>query len=461
MLSRVVLLFLLCIGAVVVSAQSISSHILENNDSLSTSATRIPAENSRIQKVDSFNTSAQHKKDTIEEKLDRLNAKTVLVQDYTGSKLDSVNQKINHPTEFIRDKTKGIVRKVPLNEKVQHANISDVSMPDIGPEVSTDVNLPTDLKIPALEETSLNPPDITGLSENVPDINGGLTEVRQYEGDLQKIKEGTQQDPDKLAELAEQKVSEISAVNDASQEITKATEEQAKYEAMVQRYRDQKLIQEEIDRKYKGVANDYIMQQSEKVNAARDKLNISKYKKHGLGSVKEIFKKQSDELEGKKFYQRLVPGLNWQLYNKGFVSSDISLQLGYRLTPRFTSGIGIVYRVGFDKKFDSFVKGMNTFGGRVYADMLIVKGLFLHGEFEALRQDASYTAYMNEPVSRKVCESNFGLGKRFNITRNIRGGILAIYRVEYQGALPAANKVNVRMGVDYVFRRAKKKLNGL
>ena len=419
MLSRVVLLFLLCIGAVVVSAQSISSHILENNDSLSTSATRIPAENSRIQKVDSFNTSAQHKKDTIEEKLDRLNAKTVLVQDYTGSKLDSVNQKINHPTEFIRDKTKGIVRKVPLNEKVQHANISDVSMPDIGPEVSTDVNLPTDLKIPALEETSLNPPDITGLSENVPDINGGLTEVRQYEGDLQKIKEGTQQDPDKLAELAEQKVSEISAVNDASQEITKATEEQAKYEAMVQRYRDQKLIQEEIDRKYKGVANDYIMQQSEKVNAARDKLNISKYKKHGLGSVKEIFKKQSDELEGKKFYQRLVPGLNWQLYNKGFVSSDISLQLGYRLTPRFTSGIGIVYRVGFDKKFDSFVKGMNTFGGRVYADMLIVKGLFLHGEFEALRQDASYTAYMNEPVSRKVCESNFGLGKRFNITRNI------------------------------------------
>jgi hypothetical protein len=460
MLLRIVLIFFLLISQTIVFAQSVSTPILNSSDSLFNTTA-----NPSVSKIRSLNTSAQHKKDTIQKKLDSLNVKVVQVQNHTRSKLDSTNQKINQSSALIDDRTKGIIQKVPVNEQVQHLDIPAIdapntSIPDIGAMESPDVNLPSDLKIPAIEEVPLNQPEITGLSENIPDIDGGLREVREYEGDLKKIKEGAQQDPDKLAELAEQKVSEMPVVNEATQEITKATEEQAKYEAMIQHYRDQKLIQEEIDRKYKAVANDYIIQQSEKVNAARDKLNISKYKKHSLSNIKDVFKRQSDELEGKKFYQRLVPGLNWQIYNKGFVSSDISLQIGYRLTPRLTSGIGIVYRLGFDKKFDSFVKGMNTFGGRVYADMLVVKGLFLHGEFEALRQDVSYKLYRNETVSPRVYESNFGLGKRFNITRNLRGNVIALYRLEYQGSLPI-NKIQVRMGIDYVFRRAKKKLDGL
>lgn len=460
MLTRIVLLFFLLISQAIVFAQSVSTPILNSSDSLSNTTV-----NPSASKIHSLNTNAQHKKDSIQRKLDSLDVKVVQVQNYTRSKLDSANQRINQSSVLINDRTKGINQKVPVNEQVQYLDIPAIdvpnaSMPDMGVTVSTDVNLPSDLKIPAIEEVPLNQPEITDLSENIPDIDGGLTEVREYEGDLKKIKEGAQQDSDKLAELAEQKVSEMPVVNEATQEITQATEEQAKYEAMIQRYRDQKLMQEEIDRKYKAVANDYVMQQTEKVNAARDKLNISKYKKYSLSNVKDVFKRQSDELEGKKFYQRLVPGLNWQIYNKGFVSSDISLQVGYRLTPRLTSGIGIVYRVGFDKKFDSFVKGMNTFGTRVYADILMVRQLFLHGEFEALRQDVSYKSYKNETISPRVYESNFGLGKRFNVTRNLRGNVTALYRLEYHGSLPV-NKIQVRMGIDYIFRRAKKKLNRL
>lgn len=459
--SQVVLLLLLWISQIVVSAQAVDT----SDNSLSHSAaTSVTGKNLGASEAHSLN-GVQHKKDTIERKLDSLNAKAVQSQDYVRYKLGSVGNRINQSTILIDDKTKDIIQKVPIDKQVQHLDapaidVPNTSMPDIGSVVSTDVNLPSNLKIPAIEEVSLNQPGITGLSENIPDIDGSLSEVSEYKDDLQKIKEGTQQDPNKLAELAEQKASEMPVLNEATQEITKATEEQAKYEAMIQRYRDQKLIQEEIDRKYKAVANDYIMQQTEKVNAARDKLNISKYKKHSLSNIKDVFKRQSDELEGKKFYQRLVPGLNWQIYNKGFVSSDISLQVGYRLTPRLTSGIGIVYRVGFDKKFDSFVKGMNTFGTRVYADILVVKGLFLHGEFEALRQDVSYKSYKNETISPRVYESNFGLGKRFNVTRNLRGNVTALYRLEYHGSLPT-NKIQVRMGIDYIFRRAKKKLNRL
>lgn len=427
--------------------------------------------------LDKVHINAQHSTDSISQSVANLNRKAEDVQRYTQNKTDSLQQKIIRSTAKLKDKTEselpGIAEKglqLPSVEK-QIPSITPVNSSDLSPNLKTNIPDTKALQLPSTKLNAnlsdVNLPQTTDFDKisNIPGelegIDGKLGEVDNYQTNLQNIKENAPENLDKLSEQAEQRLTEVPDVGTVSKEIARATEGQARYEAMVQRYRDRKLLEEEISRKYKAVANDYVTQQAEKIQNAQRELELSKYKATRVKSVKDVFKKQSDELEGKKFYQRLVPGLNWQIYNKGFVSSDISLQVGYRLTPRLTSGIGIVYRVGFDKKFDSFVKGMNTFGGRVYADMLVVKGLFLHGEFEALRQDASYMIYMNEPVSRRVCESNFGLGKRFNITRNIRGGILAIYRVEYQGALPAANKINVRMGIDYVFRRAKKKLNGL
>lgn len=118
MLLRVVLLFLSCIAPVVVSAQSISSHILESKDSSSTSVATIPVENSGMQKVHLLNASVQHKKHTAGKKIDSLNVKVVQVQNYTRSKLDSTNQRINQSSVLIDDKTKGMIQKVPVNEQV-------------------------------------------------------------------------------------------------------------------------------------------------------------------------------------------------------------------------------------------------------------------------------------------------------------------------------------------------------
>jgi myosin heavy subunit len=429
--------------------------------------------------------NTQHSTDSISQSIANLNGKAQDVQRYTQNKTDSLQEKIIRSTTNLKNKAEselsGIAdkgRDIPSVEKLQLPSgekqipsLSSVNSPDLSPNLKTNIpdtkalqipstNLNTDLKDVSLPQTT-DLDKISNIPGELKDIDGKLGEVENYQADLQNLQENDPENLNKLSEQAEQKLTEVSDVGAVSKEIARETEEQAKYEAMVQRYRDRKLLEEEISRKYKAVANDYVTQQAGKVQEAQKQLELSKYKPTRGKSVKDVFKKQSDELEDKKFYQRLVPGLNWQVYNKGFVSSDISLQVGYRLTPRLTSGIGMVYRVGFDKKFDSFVKGMNTFGGRVYMDMLVIKGMFVHGEFEALKQDASYKLNTNEPISSRVYESNFGLGKRFNITRSIRGNIIAIYRVEYRGELPAANKVNVRMGIDYVFRRPKKKLNGL
>ena len=404
--------------------------------------------------------------------------KAQFIEQQAQRKIDSLQQKISSP---ITELEKKIGQKSNVTEKlISISGTTKTTIPSIEkPNTSiSNLNAPeklntgipgTDLKLPSVDKTvsGINLPQtgdlgkVNGLKEEVGGIDAKLEGVDQYEGDLQKIKEGAPENLEKLPEVAEQKLADIPEVGAASEEITKATAEQAKYEAMIQRYRDRKLLQNEITRKYKAVANDYVMQQAGKVQLAQKQLELSKYKAIRIKSVKDIFKKQSDELEEKKFYQRLVPGLMWQLYTKDFVSADVSLQVGYRVTPHLTTGIGGIYRLGFDKHFDYFVKGLQTFGGRAYADLTITKGLFVHGEFEALKLHPSITINTREPLSKHVYESYFGLGKRFNITRNIRGNVLGLYRLEYSGKLPAASKVSVRFGVEYVFRRPKKKLNGL
>jgi hypothetical protein len=164
------------------------------------------------------------------------------------------------------------------------------------------------------------------------------------------------------------------------------------------------------------------------------------------------------ELDGKKFYQRIVPGITWQIYNQDYVSIDFGLQAGYRVSPKFTAGIGGVYRVGFSEDFDNYVKGLRTYGGRIYAELAIAKGVFAHGEFEMLKVNPAIQQATVDPVSDRVNGGYFGLGKRFKLSRTIRGSVQGLYRVEYNGELPDVNAITARFGVEYTFRKKKKKL---
>lgn len=460
------------------SKERISSKDLSESDTLKKELSRLPSSSIRV------GGNTQHSTDSLQRDVDALNAEVIKAQGYTQNKGDSIRERISKPAGKLKDKTESkiptIVEKkieVPATEQLhlpsiknESPSLSSINTSGISPDIKTDIPTTDALRLPSTDVkdvSNINLPQAADLdkvndkSDNLKSIDGTLGEAGKYEADLQSIKEGTPDNLDKLSEQAEQKMTEIPEVGTASEEITQATEEQAKYEAMIQRYRDRKLLEEEINRKYKAVANDYVTQQTGKVQEAQKQLQLSKYKATRVKSVKDIFKKQSDELEEKKFYQRLVPGITWQIYTKDFVLADVSLQVGYRVTPRLTTGIGAIYRLGFDKQVDFFVKGLKTFGGRAYLDMTIAKGLFAHAEFEALKLHPTTSLNTNETFSNKLYESYFGFGKSFNITRNVRGNVFGLYRVEHAGKLPAASKVSVRFGIDYVFRRPKKKLSGL
>lgn len=238
----------------------------------------------------------------------------------------------------------------------------------------------------------------------------------------------------------------------------KVTREQEKYQALIKQYKDQKVLKKEMERKARIVANEYLAAHSAKLAEAQQKIAQAKIEANKIRRLKDIFKRRSDELVGKKPYRRIVPGITWQLYNKNFVSAEFGLQVGYRVSPRITMGIGYVHRWGFSQSFNNFVKDLDTYGGRAYADAALVKGMFLHGEFEAIHVGHTLQTGPNEADRSPVLGSYFGLGKRFKISHNFRGNVMGVFMVNCNAELPDVGKLNLRFGVEYIFRKKRIKI---
>jgi len=444
----------------------------------------------------------KHKSDSLE------NTITKLSND-VNKKVEGVNQSIQYKTDSLSHKATDIVTstETKLETKVkqvtgENAKIPDAdklnaagNMPDLkttGTDLPSVSGIKTDTKLPELNTGSISKElgneipkvDNVDISKDIPSVKDGISDINlpktdelskvkdvsgeiktldgklagaeKYEGEAQKLKN---MDANQIQKETESQLKNVSQVKELGGEITKAQKIQAQQEALLQKYRDQKLLEQEIKRKAANVANDFMGQHATEVKNAQAQLTKSKKGLHSIKNFNDLFKRRSDELVGKKFYQRLLPGITTQVYqNNKTVSIDAGLQVGYRISPRFTAGIGGLYRIGFNSDYKYYVRGMGVYGGRVYMDLAAYKGIFIHGEFEMLKLDSSrmISIQKTESISNKVYGSYFGLGKKINISRRINGSVMGLYRVEYDGKLPSIRKLNMRLGFDYLIGKKKR-----
>jgi hypothetical protein len=280
---------------------------------------------------------------------------------------------------------------------------------------------------------------------------------------LNKVKQGDLSSVDNAAKQAEDKATEVGGISDATEKAGKLTEQKEKltkqqeeYLAMVQQYRDKKLEREEILRKAKNVANDKLNKFTPEITQAQEKLAEAKKAKSGLSSVKAFFKRPNS-LKEKPFYERIVPGISLQAYKNKVYSVDFAPQVGLKLSGRFTIGVGGIYRVGLNEKFDFWAEGMGIYGYRYYGQINLLKGFYLHGEMEQLRLQ-KYTApkFSIEQRAQKLQNFHVGLGKRYALSKKWHGNVLVLYRGELEGHMPSMNKINLRVGFDFNTKKRKK-----
>ena len=337
-----------------------------------------------------------------------------------------------------------------LDQKLYLPGTEKMDIPSI--DINTKVNVPA-VKVPGTEQLE----KVDDVTEQVKRIDNKFGKAETYEKEITDLKTDAPEKLEKLPEDAEKRLTDIEVVKKAVGKLSKAEQIRIRNEAMLKQYRDKKLLTQEIKRKSENLANDLFLKNADKVKTAQDQLSKSKQAAGKIKNVRDVFTKRSTELEGRQFYQRLVPGITWQIYTRqGMVSADLAFQIGYRITPKVTLGSGAIYRLGFGDQFDYYVEGLNTYGIRGYVDLSMVKGFFFHGEFETMKLDPHFQS-VNEPPVTRTYGSYFGLGKRISLSQNLRGNVFGLYRINYNGELPNVNQLVLRFGLEYSFKKTRKK----
>lgn len=441
----------------------------------------------------------QQARDVVNKPVNQLNAGIQSIENKITQPVDSIQnainksvtnleKKINAPADSITQLINSNVRKITdatgikaedLKNPVKDLSPDAVKLPgqqDLVPSLSTD-KLNVDQKLP---DTKIG--DIEGLDElkekanevkqmpkdklkDVPGIeqaqkiNGKISaldqkldKVEKLEDDVKQVAQGKVEDLKNAPDQVEKQLLDKTVGKELTAQSKKIQEQQE----MIQRYKDRKLLEQELRSKALALANDKAGAHKALINKAAQSYEKERKLFGNFQSLKDLPKRPPNEMKGLSFRKRTLPGLNLQVYQSDQLFIDLMPQVGFRFTTRLTVGIGGTYRIGIQKSYDYFVEGQGVFGGRVYSDFMVAKGFFLHGDGEYLNASKS-TIRLPEPSTDRILASNFGIGKSYNISRRFKGSALALYRVEYFGHLTGQKKFNLRVGFDYVLSKKKKK----
>ncbi|WP_338766896.1 hypothetical protein WAF17_04735 [Bernardetia sp. ABR2-2B] len=149
---------------------------------------------------------------------------------------------------------------------------------------------------------------------------------------------------------------------------------------------------------------------------------------------------EDDEEEEKmRFIDRLFFGGNFgaSFGNQTFI--DVSPMVGYRITPRFSAGVGITYQYQrINDRFGNLLGKQSIYGGRVFSrynianDFLGVGNLFAHTEYETLFAKYSINNFNGTAEGTELFPAFFiGGGFAFPIGNRSAFTISALYNPFY------------------------------
>jgi hypothetical protein len=274
----------------------------------------------------------------------------------------------------------------------------------------------------------------------------GKTHASDHLASIEKLKV----DSAHIEKKAEEELLKSKALSKVNLELEKVTKFQKEQQDLIMhKGKDRKQLLADLTKKSDMVANDLVVKKADQVKEAQSTLS----KANSLTPKSKGFTNpfvSSSTFKKMKTYQRLVPGITGQVcsgYDVYVV--DLSLQIGYKLTPNIVMGVGGLSRIGVDEKINEYVKSIGVSGGRIYTSMAFFKGTFVHGETEMLRiKQSRMVGLTKNDFSTGIVCGNFGLGRTTRLTRRVNASVLALYRVEYEGTLPSAKKINIRLGVE-------------
>lgn len=294
------------------------------------------------------------------------------------------------------------------------------------------------------------------------DVGKGLTDVSTSTKEIGKYTEGVKNiTKDGLNDEKLKKEMEANAANLAG---GKALETQLtdieKQKAMVEKWNsDPEYRKEMAVNQAKEQATNHFAGKEKELLAAIDQLSQAKAKIKDAEQVVDMFKKSANPMKGRSFRERLDLGVSLQLLSRSDVlMTDFNPYAGYRISGRFTAGIGWVQRLPLSTKNYSVVELEDVYGPRTYLQFKIKGSAFVKAEVEFLNEFERVAG--QGPSAEKgrqwITDYLVGYKQSFKFSKKMGGHVQILYNLfDPFHQSPYFERVNIRFGFEFPQRKNK------
>lgn len=262
-------------------------------------------------------------------------------------------------------------------------------------------------------------------------------------------------DRENAPDLVEQKVGSVAGVKELEKQSGTVDQYQEKLTALS----DPSASKEKVAGVMKKAAINHFAGKEKQLQAAMDKMAKYKFKTASPTDIKQLGKRPVNAMKGKPFLERVVTGLYFQYQQKGLSLYDFNPYFGYRISGRFTAGIGWNHRYGRDTRLNRWDRNTRIYGPRSYADVRVYKGFIGHVEIEVMNafvhRDLTQQNYQ-EGQREWVSGTMTGMKKDYKIYKNLRGTVLLQYNIfNSKFKAPYVDRLNSRIGIEYLIHKQR------
>jgi hypothetical protein len=166
-----------------------------------------------------------------------------------------------------------------------------------------------------------------------------------------------------------------------------------------------------------------------------------------------LFADEDENVRNLPTRERILVGGNLSL-QIGNISTSvvISPNVGYRITNRLTSGLGLTYQYYRNRGWGNlagFTSVIHIYGGSLYSRYHITRQIFAHAEYEALNLDSQMGWLINPDSSTRFWEYNYFLGGGYRTRLGERASLnlMVLYNFNQNSLVYFQNPI-FRLGID-------------
>ncbi len=283
-------------------------------------------------------------------------------------------------------------------------------------------------------------------------VNEVTGKIDGYSKDVKTISSGNLNDMEQLPKELENRVSKLEEV----QGIQKQTQALDQYKKMAT---DEEALKQQAMQEVQKQAVDHFAGQGEQLKAAMDHMSKLKEKYTSLQDMKDLPKRVPNEMTGKPWIERFVPGITLQIQKNSNVMIDFNPLIGYRISDRLTAGAGWNERMSFGKNLKLNSQD-RIYGPRLFVDFKFKKGFSLRAEGEKMNTfiPTITSQQQVDANSRAWVGSIFaGIKKDYQFMKGVKGNFQLLYNLyDDHDNSPYRERINVRMGFEFPLKKKRK-----